>query len=84
MTKLTKVRSNAQPPEIEVTASLVLVASNIKEYEQNIEGQVITGYEYDYDIYSKDEYILVMAQKTKAIEQLQEQLEATKILLGVE
>lgn len=84
MTKLTKVRSNAYPPEIEVTTTLVLVSSNIQQYEQNIEGQIVTGYEYDYDIYTKDEYILIMAQKTKVIEQLQEQLEATKILLGVE
>ena len=67
MTKLTKVRSSVQPPEIQVTASLVLVASNIQEYEQSVEGQIIVGYEYDYDIYTKDEYILIMAEKTNAI-----------------
>lgn len=69
-----KVRSSTQPQQITITANEVLIASNITPFEEEINGQVRTGYEYDCTIYNKDEYIIQLAQ----------QLEAAKILLGVE
>ena len=69
-----KVRSATQPQAIEMLADKVLVASNITPYEEEYDGRVSTGYEYDCECYTKDEYILLMAQ----------QLQAAKILLGVD
>jgi len=43
-------------------ADKVLVASNITPYEEEYDGRVSTGYEYDCECYTKDEYILLMAQ----------------------
>jgi len=42
-----KVRSSIEPQPIEMTATHVLIASNITPYEEEIDGHVITGYEYD-------------------------------------
>lgn len=69
-----KVRSQTQPQEITMTANEVLVASNITPYEEEINGITRSGYEYECTRYTKDEYILLMAQ----------QLQAAKILLGVD
>lgn len=79
-----RVRGNQKPKEVEITESAVFVASNITPYEETIEDKTINGYEYDYVSYTKDEYILNLHSIDKSIEELQEQLEATKILLGVE
>ena len=76
-----KVKSSTRPNSIEITANKVFVASDIEEYEETIDEKVISGYQYNYLEYTKDEYILLMAQKSIDI---QEELEATKILLGVE
>ena len=70
-----KVRSSVRPQEIEITPACVLIASNITPYEEEtIDGRIVSGFEYDCDQYTKDEYILLMAQ----------QLQAAKILLGVD
>jgi len=45
-----------------MTANEVLVASNITPYEEEINGITRTGYEYECTRYTKDEYILLMAQ----------------------
>lgn len=84
MNKMTNVRSSGRPDEIVVTANDVMVASNIHEYTETIDEYTMSGYEYDYDIYTKDEYIAYMANQAKKIQELQEELAATKILLGVE
>ena len=84
MNKMTNVRSSGRPDEIVVTANNVMVASNIHEYTETIDEYTMSGYEYDYDIYTKDEYIAYMANQAKKIQELQEELAATKILLGVE
>lgn len=76
-----KVRSEIRPSEITFTATSVLVASNITPYEENVDDKVLRGYEYDCTEYSKDEYMTLQAQ---AIASLSEQLQATKILLGVD
>lgn len=84
MNKMTNVRSSGRPDEIAVTSNNVMVASNIHEYTETIDEYTMSGYEYDYDIYTKDEYIAYMANQAKKIQELQEELAATKILLGVE
>ena len=64
-----KVRSAMRPKEIEITASSVLVASNIEEYEETIDGHAIHEYEYDCTIYTKDEYLLQLAQENSQLKQ---------------
>lgn len=80
-----KVRSSELPKETEITSSYVFVASNIEPYEAFIEDKVLTGYEYDYIAYTKDEYIqLIISENAKTISELEDELSAVKILLGVE
>lgn len=76
-----KVRSVIEPQEIEITADSVLVASNITPYEEVFDGHTLTGYEYDCTKYSKDEYLVYQAE---TIASLAQQLQAAKILLGVD
>ena len=84
MKKIAKVHSDTCPPEIKVMEGYVFVASNITQYTETIDDKQITGYQYSYAIYTKDQYITLIAQQTKAIEQLQDELQAAKILLGVD
>lgn len=80
-----KVRSSELPKETEITSGYVFVASNIEPYEAFIEDKVLTGYEYDYIAYTKDEYIqLIISENAKTISELEDELSAVKILLGVE
>ena len=81
MKHITNIRGNGIPNIVQILNNQVFVASNVHEYEEEIEGQVSAGYEYDCDVYSKDEYILLMAEKTSS---LQDELSAAKILLGVD
>ena len=76
-----KVRSSVEPQEIEFTSTSVLVASDITAYEEEVDGRVLSGYEYNCTEYSKDEYMALQATK---IVSLQEELQAAKILLGVD
>ena len=83
-----KQRGSTSPQSIEITETSVLLATNIQPYSVEIDGQTISGYEYNYVEYTKDEYIDLLIRKEEInndkIAQLEEQLEATKILLGVE
>jgi len=81
MMNLGRVRSNDQPQEIKITDSSVFIASNIQTYEETIDEHYITGFEYNLIQYSKDEYLLLLAQQNN---ELKDELQATKILLGVE
>lgn len=74
------VHSQNRPQPIEITKTQVFVNKNINEYVRD----GFTGYEYDIEIYDKDEYILVLATNQEDIAALREELEAAKILLGVE
>lgn len=76
-----KVYSMSRPPEIEITGSTVLIASNIQSCTKIIENQSINGYEYDYIEYTKDEYLMQQNAKVNSLEQ---ELQAAKILLGVD
>jgi len=80
-----KVRSSELPQETELAQNYVFVASNIEPYETLIEDKTLTGYEYDYVAYTKDEYIqLIVSENAKTISELEDELSAVKILLGVE
>ena len=80
-----RVRSSNRPEELEITDTSVFIASNIEEYSNTYDGITVNGYEYDYVAYTKDEYLTTVAiQNMHAITELQDELEATKILLGVE
>lgn len=81
MTNYGQMKSTQRPPEIKVTDTMVFVAENIQSYTQVLEGTTIEGFTYTYKAYTKDEYILLLAEKSSTLE---EQLQATKILLGVE
>ena len=72
------VKSDNRPQEVEIKENEVFVASNIQPYEEEMEGHVMSGYKYNYKVYSKDEYY------SSTIAALQEELTAAKILLGVE
>ena len=79
-----QVKSSVRPQEIEMTSDKVFVASNIEEYSETVEGRTISGYKYDYVGYAKDEYIILLSKTNADIASLREELEAAKILLGVE
>lgn len=81
MTNLGRVRGNDRPQEIQITNSSVFIASNIQTYEETIDEHYISGFEYDLIQYSKDEYLLLLAQQNN---ELKDELQAAKILLGVE
>ena len=74
MKNLGRIRSTNEPQDIEMTNNSVYVATNIAPYRREIEGHVEEGYEYNCVEYTKDEYLMSLAQ----------QLEAAKILLGVD
>jgi len=78
------VKGSNRPQEIEITSNNVFVATNIQEYTETIDGRETSGYKYNYVCYPKDEYILLMAQNQTDIAALREELEAAKVLLGVE
>lgn len=78
---LGRVRGNDRPQDIKITDSSVFIASNIQTYEETIDEHYITGFEYNLIQYSKDEYLLLLAQQNN---ELADELQATKILLGVE
>ena len=81
MMNLGRVRGNDRPQEIKITNSSVFIASNIQSYEETIDEHYVTGFEYDLIQYSKDEYLLLLAKQNS---ELVDELQATKILLGVE
>ncbi len=80
-----KIHNNMQsvvrPQEIEITANAVFVADNITSYSENIDGRHFNGYTYNCTEYTKDEYLLLQSTRIAA---LQEELDAAKILLGVD
>ena len=76
-----KIRSSVRPQEIEFVGNLVLIASNIQAYEEEVDDRILSGFEYDCQEYTKDEYTLLQNEKITSLEQ---ELAAAKILLGVD
>ena len=82
MKEYKKVRSSARPQEIEITNNAVYLAKNIAPYEEQLEGgRVVEGFEYDCLEYTKDEYLVYQNEQ---LAELQQELQAAKILLGVD
>lgn len=79
------VYSFSRPTEVELTATKVYVATNIEECIIEKSGQELNGFKYNYYSYTKDEYIQKITEdNATTVSQLEEELNATKILLGVE
>ena len=81
MKEYKKIHSTVRPQEIEITPTAVYIATNITPYEEQMDGRTINGYTYNCIEYTKDEYLLLQSTRIAA---LQEELDAAKILLGVD
>ena len=75
------IYGSVKPQPVEITANSVFIATDVIPYEEEIEGHNISGYQYHYVEYTKDEYLL---QQSNNIASLQEELAAAKVLLGVD
>lgn len=75
------IYGTAEPSTVEITPNSVFVASNIQPYEEEIDGHNVSGYKYNYIEYTKDEYLI---EQARSLAELQEELAAAKVLLGVE
>ena len=73
-----------RPQEIETTSTKVFVASNIEEVTLEVEEKTKTCFSYTLTEYDKDEYLDILFKQQTDIAALQEELQAAKILLGVE
>lgn len=51
------IYSSEKPQEVEMTNTLVFVASNIQPFSRTLDDRAETGFEYDCICYTKDEYI---------------------------
>ena len=80
MLNYSKVHSITRPKDIEITNNKVLIATNIIPYSD----EDLEGFEYECTVYDKDEYIMTLAENQNNIAALREELEAAKIILGVE
>lgn len=69
------------PAEIEMTDKNVFVASDIHQVTRPLETGTESCYEFTLTVYTKDEYIMKLTQQNT---ELADELEATKIILGVE
>ena len=84
------VKSQNEPQSVAVLNNEVYVASNVTPYTEIIdESHTVSGYTYTCTKYTLSEYFTVLNQQSERdyqtqIQQLQEELEAAKILLGVE
>ena len=64
MKKYPDTHAGSYPLEIEITATKVFVAENIREEQIEFEdGEITTDYVFDYYEYDKDEYILNMQEQ---------------------
>lgn len=75
------VKGFNRPQEIEITDNMVFIASNIEPCELQGDENKINGFQYNYTGYTKDEYLMRQNEQLTALAQ---QLEAAKILLGVD
>lgn len=76
--------SSNPPKEVEITETKVFIAKNIQQVERQFEDTIEQCYQYTLIEYNKDEYLTLLLQKQEDIDSLREELEAAKILLGVE
>ena len=78
------VISDFRPRPIEIQDLSVIICYNIKEFQHTMNGITTTLYEYHQCVYDKDEYIIMVSTSTlEAIKELQDELDAIKMTLGV-
>ncbi len=70
MTEYKNVQSGVKPKETEIDEYSVWVNENIREIEVTDENGAHTEYEYDQIQYSKDEYILLLSEENKNLENM--------------
>lgn len=70
MTEYKNVQSGVKPKETEIDEYSVWVNENIREIEVTDENGSHTEYEYDQIQYSKDEYILLLSEENKNLENM--------------
>ena len=75
------VHGSKVPTPVEFTPNYVRVATDIQPYTETVDDSTIQGYQYHYVQYTKDEYLLLLLSQ---VDTLADELEATKILLGVD
>ncbi len=78
------VYSNGEPKQFEILNDQVYVPINVQKFTKITQDGEISGYEFDCNVYDKDQYILLLAQRTNRIAELEDELAAAKILLGVD
>lgn len=76
-----KQYGSVSPQPVEITATSVFVASNIQKITREVNDREIEEYEYDLVRYDIEEFLLYQATHMTSLE---EELAATKILLGVD
>lgn len=84
MQHINNVRSNGEPGAIQIISNNIIIPQNIHTFSITTDEGEISGYEYDCDIYNKDEYLIIIAEQANRIAQLEDELAAAKILLGVD
>ena len=62
-------RSTAEPKEVEFTESKVFVATDIEQITVTMDEQVVHEYQFNLMEYDKDEYIKIISEKNKELEQ---------------
>ncbi|MBB1078978.1 hypothetical protein H5S09_04270 [Limosilactobacillus sp. STM2_1] len=70
MKKNKAVKSFVKPKDIWIDKYHVYVAENLKQIEEDINGNKEKQYEFDLTTYDKDEYIILEMQKNKQENQL--------------
>jgi hypothetical protein len=78
MKEYKNVRSSARPQDIEITNNAVYLAKNIAPYEEDFDGRVVKGFQYDCFEYTKDEYLIKLTQENA---NLHEQIIDTQLAL---
>lgn len=73
-----------KPPEIETTSTKVFVSTDVQEKSIEVEENTLNCFCYTLVEYDKDEYLDILFKQQTDITALQEELQAAKILLGVE
>lgn len=69
MKDLGKQRSTVEPLNVEILQTKVFVASNIIPVEETIGEETFNGYEFDLVEYDKDEYIEMLDERNKNLEE---------------
>ena len=62
-------RSTVEPKAIEITESKVFVATDIEQVTLNMDEQEVQEYQFNLVEYDKDEYIKIISEKNKELEQ---------------